>query len=117
MEYFELTCSQPLSQYRFVGPVVKVSASRAADPGFDSRGDFSGSSHTSDIYTGTPVAGEVPFRAFSFCPARANWDFYNTILAVSFRPVNQCHLALCQCSCIRFALFFFFFFTVSFLTD
>ena len=42
--------------HRLVGPVVKVSASRAADPGFDSRlrRDFSGSSHTSDI--GTPVA-------------------------------------------------------------
>ena len=39
--------------------VVEASASRAADPGFDSRlrRDFcSGSSHTSDLKTGCPVA-------------------------------------------------------------
>ena len=37
----------------------KASASRAEDPGFDSRlrrGDFSGLSHTSDLKTGTPLA-------------------------------------------------------------
>ena len=41
-----------------VGLVVKASASRAEDPGFDSRlrRDFSGSSHTSDLKIGTPVA-------------------------------------------------------------
>ena len=40
---------------RLVGPVVKASASRS---GFESRlrRDFSGSSHTSDVKTGTPVA-------------------------------------------------------------
>ena len=45
--------------YHLVGLVVKVSASRAADPGFDSClscGDFSGWSHTIDLKTGTPVA-------------------------------------------------------------
>ena len=39
--------------------VVKASASRAKDPGFDFRlrgGDFSGSSHTSDLEIGTRVA-------------------------------------------------------------
>ena len=39
--------------------MVKASTSGAADPGFDSRlsrGDFSGSSHTSDWKIGTPVA-------------------------------------------------------------
>ena len=44
---------------RLVGPVVKKSASIGEDPGFDSRlcrGDFSGSSHTSDLKIGTPVA-------------------------------------------------------------
>ena len=44
---------------RLVGRVVKASTSRAEDPGFDSRlrrGDFSGSSHTSDLKIGTPVA-------------------------------------------------------------
>ena len=44
---------------RLVGLVVKVSVSRAEDPGFDSllrRGDFSGSIHTSDLKIGTPVA-------------------------------------------------------------
>ena len=43
---------------RLVGLVVKASASRAEDPGFESRlrRDFSGSSHTSDSKIGTPVA-------------------------------------------------------------
>ena len=43
---------------RLVGLVVKVTASRAEDPGFESRWlrDFSGSSHTSDLNIGTPVA-------------------------------------------------------------
>ena len=39
--------------------MVKASASRAADPGFDSRflsGDFSGSSHTSDLKNVPSVA-------------------------------------------------------------
>ena len=41
-----------------VGQVVKVSASRAADLGFEShlRQDFSRSSHTSDLKIGTPEA-------------------------------------------------------------
>ena len=44
---------------RLVGLVDKASVSRAADPGFDSRlrrDFFSGSSHTRDLNTGTPVA-------------------------------------------------------------
>ena len=43
---------------RLVGLVVKASASRAEDHGFDSRSrrDFFGSSHTSDLKNGTPVA-------------------------------------------------------------
>ena len=42
-----------------VGLAVKASTLKAEDPGFDSRlhhGDFSGSSHTSDLEIGTPVA-------------------------------------------------------------
>ena len=42
-----------------MGLVVKASASRAEDPGFDfrlRRGGFPGSSHTSDLKIGTPVA-------------------------------------------------------------
>ena len=41
-----------------VGLVVKASASKAKDPGFESRlrRDFSGSSHTSDLKTDTQVA-------------------------------------------------------------
>ena len=41
-----------------VGLVVKASASGAEDSGFESHlhWDFSGSSHTSDIKIGTPVA-------------------------------------------------------------
>ena len=44
--------------YRLVGLVVKASASGTEDPGFESRlrQDFSGSSHTSDLKIGTPVA-------------------------------------------------------------
>ena len=40
------------------GLVVKASASRAENPGFESRlrRDFSGASHTSDLKIGTPVA-------------------------------------------------------------
>ena len=43
---------------RLGGLVVKASASRAEDPGFESRlhRDFSGSSHTSDLEICTPVA-------------------------------------------------------------
>ena len=44
---------------RLAGLVVKVSASRAADPGFDSclrHGDFSGLNHTSDLKIDIPVA-------------------------------------------------------------
>ena len=38
--------------------MVKASASKVEDPGFESRlrRDFFGSSHTSDLETGTPVA-------------------------------------------------------------
>ena len=48
----------PPDSYRLVGLVVKASASRAEDPGFESRWrrGFSGSSHTSDLNFGTPVA-------------------------------------------------------------
>ena len=48
-----------IAQCRLVGLVLKGSSSRAEDQGFDSRrrsGDFSESSHTSDLKIGTPVA-------------------------------------------------------------
>ena len=50
--------SLSLNKNRLADLVVKASASRAADLGFDSRlhQDFSRSSHTSDIGIGTPVA-------------------------------------------------------------
>ena len=56
--------SPPLSSpgcisHRFVGLVVKVPASRAEDPGFNShlrRGAFFGSRHTRDLKISTPVA-------------------------------------------------------------
>ena len=43
--------------HRLVGQVVKASASRAEDPGFESRlrGIFSGSSQTSDFKIGNPA--------------------------------------------------------------
>ena len=44
--------------HSLVGLVVKASTSKAEDPGFDSRlrRNFSGSSYTGDLKTGTPVA-------------------------------------------------------------
>ena len=49
---------RPVVLDRLVGLVVKASASRAKEPVFESRlrRDFSGSSHTSDLKIGTPVA-------------------------------------------------------------
>ena len=55
----EEACCKPLSEPNpLVGLVVKASASKAEDPEFEFRlrRDFSGSSHTSDIKIGTPVA-------------------------------------------------------------
>ena len=51
-------CVLHIYQYLLVGLVVKASASGAEDPGFESRlrRDFYGSSHTSDLKIGTPVA-------------------------------------------------------------
>ena len=48
----------PVIVNHLVGLVVKASASRAEDPGFESRWrrDFAESSHTSELYIGTPVA-------------------------------------------------------------
>ena len=45
-------------RHHLVGLEVKASASGTEDPGFESRlrRDFSGSSHTSDLKIGTPVA-------------------------------------------------------------
>ena len=49
---------KPTRLDRLGGLVVKASASRAEDPGFESRLglDFSGLSHTSDLKIGSPVA-------------------------------------------------------------
>ena len=49
---------QTSEHYRLAGLVVKASASGAEEPGFESRlrRDFSGSSHTSDLKIGIPVA-------------------------------------------------------------
>ena len=48
----------PLPGDHLIGLVAKASASRTEDAGFKShlRLDFSGSSHTSDLKIGTPVA-------------------------------------------------------------
>ena len=56
---FRLVHCRRLSRW----PSGKASASRAEDPGFESRlrRDFSGSSHTSDSKIGTPVA--IPWQA------------------------------------------------------
>ena len=51
-------CLQALSEQPPRWPSGQASASRAEDPGFESRLrlDFSGLSHTSDLKIGTPVA-------------------------------------------------------------
>ena len=56
--FFFVSSPSPLFLNRVDGLVVKASASRAEDPGFESRfrRDFSGSSYTSDSKIGTPVA-------------------------------------------------------------
>ena len=58
MSFGFLICPFFLLFHRLVGLLVKASASRAEDPGFEFRlhRDFSGSSHTSDLKIGTPVA-------------------------------------------------------------
>ena len=53
---------EPGTADRLVGPVVKAPTSRADDPGFHSRlrrGDFSGSSHTSELKTPHAVSTTV----------------------------------------------------------
>ena len=64
-EKWKLVCNR---RDRLVGLAVKVSASRAEDPGFESRlrQDFSGSSHTSDLNIGTPMAA---------LPGAWRWDW------------------------------------------
>ena len=54
----DLSLSTFIRKDRLVGLVVKASASRAEGPGVKSRlrGIFSGSSHTSDLKIGTPMA-------------------------------------------------------------
>ena len=54
----EVTTDGPRDSPNLSALVVKASASRAEDSGFPSllsSGDFSGSSHTSDLKIGTPV--------------------------------------------------------------
>ena len=59
---YTLSSAKPVDSFislrRLVGLVVKASASRAEDLGFESRlrRDFPGLSHTSDLEIGTPVA-------------------------------------------------------------
>ena len=52
------TAARPLMADRLVGLVVKASAQRAEDSGSNPAcaGSFSGSSNTSDLKIGTPVA-------------------------------------------------------------
>ena len=54
--------------------MVKVSASRAEDPGFKPlmRWDFSGSSHTSDLKIGTAVAALLGVWRYRVC-AGTGW--------------------------------------------
>ena len=67
--------------YRLVGLVVKASASRAEDPGFDSHlrcGDFPGSSDTSDVKSGTPVAA-LPIAWCYMVSAGVGWPGIRTL--------------------------------------
>ena len=62
----------PPRGHRLAGLVVKASASRAEDPGFESRlrRDFSGSSYSSDLKIGTLVA--ILPGAWRY---RVSWDW------------------------------------------
>ena len=64
-----------LGTHRLLGLVVKASASTAEDPGFESRWrrDFSGSSHTSDLNIGTPMA-TLPGAWCYKVSAGTGWD-------------------------------------------
>ena len=59
---------------RLIGPVVKVSASRAEDPGFESRlcWDFSGSSHASNLKKWHPSG--YPARRLVLLGQRWDWS-------------------------------------------
>ena len=70
--YFLQSSFLPLPVYHLAGLVVKATASTTATPG-GLRRDFSGSSHTSDLNIGTPVAtlpGAWQYRLQSQC-----WDW------------------------------------------
>ena len=58
ISFFSVENDVPVNQVPPRWPSGKASASRAEDLGFKSRlrRDFSGSSHTSDLKIGTPVA-------------------------------------------------------------
>ena len=85
------------SRDRLVGLVVKAPGSRAKDPGFESRcvGIFPGSSHTSDLKTGTSVAtlpGAWRYRASAGTgwPGVSNCDWVRwKVWSATFISVRQ----------------------------
>ena len=109
--------------HRLIGLVVKVSASRAEDSGFESclRQDFSGSSNTSDFKIGTPVAtlpgtwhyrvsagtgqlgvsilwlGEVESLICNFCLSVADLFLRYTSMLLGCWATNQQTNCLCAC--------------------
>ena len=58
------------------GPVLKASSSKAAEPGFESRlrrGEFSGSSHTSDLKIGTQTVATLSGAWRYWVSAETGW--------------------------------------------
>ena len=93
--------------------MVKASASRAQDPGFESRlrsGDFPGSSHTVDLKIGTPVA-TLP-RAWCYkISAGTGWPGVSILTPVATRGVTvsmsaflACHQFYCTGSSLAWGL-------------
>ena len=92
---------------RLLGLLVKASASRAEDPGFESRlrWDFSGSSHTSDLKIGTPVAATLPGAWCDRVSIGTGWPcvstlgemeslIFNFFLSVAARKLVRADLSL-----------------------
>ena len=84
-----------------IGIVVKVSTSRAEDPGFKSActGIFPGSSHTSDLKIGTPVA-TLPGACQGQCWGWLDWYQY-TVTRWDWKLDLQ---LLSQCGCMHSCL-------------
>ena len=85
--------------------MVKASALRAEDPGFESclRQDFSGSSHISDLKIGAPVATQYLPGAWSYgVSVGTGWPGVSIFLTFFIHTTNLGHCALLTPLCLQF---------------